>query len=36
MKDEETLAKKAQNFFWFLVGDIRIYDIFYKIQKFLK
>ena len=36
MVDEKTFANKAWNFFWFYVGDIKIPDIFYKIQKFLK
>ena len=36
MLHEKIFTNKAQLFFWFLVGDIKITDIFYKIQKFLK
>ena len=36
MVNEKTFTKKAQPFFWFQVGDIKISDIFYKIQKFLR
>ena len=36
MVTEKTFTKKAQHFFWFQVGDIKISDIFYKIQKFLR
>ena len=34
MVHEKTFTNKAQHFFWFQVGDIKISDIFYKIQKF--
>ena len=34
--NKKTLTKKAQIFFWFPVKDIKISDIFYKIQKFLR
>ena len=36
MADEKTFAKKAQTFFWFPVKDIKIPDIFFKIQKFIR
>ena len=36
MVTEKTFTKKAPIFFWFQVGDIKISDIFYKIQKFLR
>ena len=36
MVTEKTFTKKAQHFFWFQVGDIKISEIFYKIQKFLR
>ena len=36
MADEKTFTKKAQNFFWFPVKDIKIPDIFFKIQKFIR
>ena len=36
MVHEKTFTDKAQNFFWFQVGDIKISEIFYKIQKFLR
>ena len=34
-KNYKTHAKKAQSYFLFPVKDIKITDIFYKIQKFL-
>ena len=34
--DEKTFAKKAQTFFWFPVKDIKISDIFSKIQKIIR
>ena len=36
MVTEKTFTKKAHNIFGFQVGDIKISDIFYKIQKFLR
>ena len=33
---ENTLQKKHNIFFGFQVGDIKISEIFYKIQKFLR
>ena len=36
MVHEKTSTNKAQYFFWFQVGDIKILDIVYKIQKFLR
>ena len=35
MVHEKTSTNKAQYYFWFQVGDIKISDIFYKIQKFV-
>ena len=36
MVTEKTFTKKAQHSFWFQVGDIKISDILYKIQKFIR
>ena len=36
MVHDKTFKNKAQLFFWFQAGDIKISDIFYKIQKFLQ
>ena len=36
MIHDKTSTNKAQYFFWFQVGDFKISDIFYKIQKFLR
>ena len=36
MVTEKNIYKNSTTFFWFQVGDIKISDIFYKIQKFLR
>ena len=36
MVDENTFTKKAQMFFGFPVKDIKIPDIFFKIQRFIR
>ena len=32
----KNISKKTQALFWFLVEDIKIFENFYKIQKFLR
>ena len=36
MLQKKTFTKKAPNFFWILVQDFNISDIFYKIQNLKK